>query len=417
MENGKRVSVIGAGGHVGFPLSLVLADSGFDVFGIDVNADIVENLNQGIVPYVEEGAEEILKKSLKKGNLRFTIESNPISNSNILIIIIGTPIDENLNPRIDPLLNELKKQENNFRKGQLIILRSTISPGTTEMVKKIIEDMTGMKEGSDFHLVFAPERVLQTKAITEIKKIPQIIGCFNEIGFQKAKDFFSVFNKNECIELKPHEAEIGKLITNMARYVSFALANEFYIIGDTFGANMHKVINACNKEYPRLNLPRPGPNVGGPCLYKDGYYLLEKIPFIDIIGTSFKINESMPMYLLNKVSKKHSIKKACILGMTFKPNCDDIRNSLSYKLRKQLRGIGAEIIEVDPYIPEFSDFERIRGVDTLILMTPHEEFKDLKRLVNIIDNPDCIIVDMWNYWSENEDLSNDGIYKIADIRW
>jgi len=415
-KNNRKVVVIGAGGHVGFPLSLVLADADFNVVGIDINKDLIEKLNSGIVPYVEDGAEEILKKSIKKGNLIFTDDFNKGSESDVLIIIIGTPIDDNLNPRIDILLNVFKNHKNLLHKNQLIILRSTISPRTTELVKSIIEEMTGMKEGEDFYLVFAPERVLQTKAIKEIKKLPQLIGSFNDESYEIAKKFFQEFNVNKCIKLKPQEAEIGKLITNMARYVSFALANEFYIIADSFDANMHKIIKACNLDYPRLDLPKPGPNVGGPCLYKDGYYLLEKIQFPEIIGTAFKINESIPRYLLNKVQKRQQIKKAGILGMTFKPNCDDTRNSLSYKLRKQLQGLRAEIVEIDPYIPEFNDWKKLKGVDTLILMTPHKEFRDLDKIIKFVNNNDCIIVDMWNFWDENENISNDGIYKISDIR-
>jgi len=408
------VAVLGAGGHVGLPLALVLAEADFDVRGIDVNKELNALLSRGVVPYKEEGAEELLGKSLEKGNLVFTDDFSHIKDADTVIIIIGTPVDEYLNPRFDTLINLIKDKKDLFHENQLIILRSTISPGTTRLVKEILEEVTGMEEGRDFTLVFAPERVLQTRGIEEIKNIPQLLGSFNPQGFKRAESFFSMFNTRPCIEMKPVEAEIGKLITNMARYVSFALANEFYILADTFGANIHKVIEACNKDYPRLNLPKPGPNVGGPCLYKDGYYLVERMPFPEIISTSFKINESIPRYLVDKLLKRTSIRKAGILGMTFKADCDDTRNSLSFKLRKILRQNNARIIEIDPYLDESLDFGQLEGCDAVILMTPHEEFKDFRRVCSQIDNPECLIADMWNFWIENADLSHDGIYKLKD---
>ena len=178
----NKVAIIGAGGHVGLPLSLVLADAGFDVIGIDTNNEILAKLSRGIAPYVEDGAEELLKKCLKKGSVRFTDKHDSIACSDTLIVVIGTPVDESLNPRIDPLIGIFEQYKNLLHKDQLIILRSTVSPGTTELVKLVIEDITGMTEGKDFYLVFAPERVMQTKAIQEIKSLPQLIGAFSENG-------------------------------------------------------------------------------------------------------------------------------------------------------------------------------------------------------------------------------------------
>lgn len=412
----NTVAIIGAGGHVGLPLSLVLAEAKYNVIGIDTNAALIEQLKEGVVPYVEEGAQTLLRRALKRCNLNFTPDSDVIAKARTVIVIIGTPVDEYLNPRMDPLHNLFERNKHLFRKNQLILLRSTLSPGTTDLVRWMIEDMTGMKEGRDFFLCFAPERVMQTKGIKEIKDLPQLIGAFNDKSYARAKAFFDRFIRNVCLRLTPVEAEIGKLITNMARYISFAVSNEFYMIADSYGANIHRVIRACNLDYPRLNLPRPGPNVGGPCLYKDGYYLVEKIPYPEIIDASFKINEAAPMYLLEKVKKRVRLRKAGILGMTFKANCDDVRNSLSYKLRKQLRSLKCAIVEVDPYVPEFKDMNRLKGVDALFLMTPHREFGDLKAVLKRVANPNCLIVDMWNFWDENEHLSHDGLYHAKDVR-
>jgi UDP-N-acetyl-D-mannosaminuronic acid dehydrogenase len=202
----------------------------------------------------------------------------------------------------------------------------------------------------------------------------------------------------------------------MARYISFAVANEFHMICDQYGAHAHKIIKACNQDYPRLDLPRPGPNVGGPCLYKDGYYLIERIAFPDIIANAFKINESTTRYLLDKVRRRApKLRRAAILGMTFKPECDDTRNSVSFKLQKQLRSVHCEPVPVDPFVPEYEDTSKLQGVDAIFLMTPHKAFRDLGALLRKVDNPECVVADMWNFWDENQEVAHDGIYRAADV--
>jgi UDP-N-acetyl-D-mannosaminuronic acid dehydrogenase len=413
-RHSELVAVVGAGGHVGLPLSVVLADAGYDVIGIDCDEETNEKLSRGVVPYVEHGAEELLTRSLERGNLRFTSSDEALARANVLVVIIGTPIDDNLNPRLDPLIEIFERHAGQMPQDQLIILRSTVSPGTTELLRTILEERTGKREGRDFFLVFAPERVLQTHAIREIRGLPQLIGAFSDTSFERAEAFFNRFVKSSCIRLTPVEAELGKLITNMARYISFAVANEIYMICDTYSANAHKVIDACNADYPRLDLPRPGPNVGGPCLYKDGYYLIDRIAYPEIIASAFKINESVTRFLLEKVRQRVTLRRACVLGMTFKADCDDTRNSLSFKLQKQLRSAHCEPIPVDPYLPGYEDLNRIRGVQALFLMTPHKVFRDLGPILEAIDNPDCIIVDMWNYWQENQSLSHNGMYTVRE---
>lgn len=411
----NQVSIVGAGGHIGLPLSVVVAEAGYDVFGIDKNTELNAQLNAGVVPYVEHGAQELLDRGLGRGNLRFTNDNTTLATSATIVVIVGTPIDDNLNPRIDPLIDLLGAHAPHIPDGQLIVLRSTVSPGTTELLRTVLERGSGRTEGVDFHLVFAPERVLQTRAVEEIQNLPQLVGAFTESSFVRAEEFFGRFIAMRCISMKPVEAELGKLITNMSRYVSFAMANEFYMICNTYGANSHAVIAACNEEYPRLNLPIPGPNVGGPCLYKDGYYLTEHISYPEIIANAFRVNESMPRYLLDRVTAIAKPQRVGILGLAFKANCDDTRNSLSYKLIKQVRGINAESVAVDPYVPDASDPTRLRGVDVLILMTPHREFKDLDALLAFVDNPDCIVVDAWNFWPATKAASPDGIYRAGNV--
>ncbi len=215
--------------------------------------------------------------------------------------------------------------------------------------------------------------------------------------------------------MTPAEAEIGKLVTNMARYVEFAVANEFYLIAEQFGVNIHKIIDACSYNYPRLNIPVPGPNVGGPCLYKDGWFLLERLPFNGIISTAFRINEGMTMQIVLKLQQFAHIRKVAILGLTYKAGSDDTRNSLSFKLKKQLEHT-YELVLIDPYLEDYKDMERIRGSDAIVLMTPHKEFNDLKTIMDLVANDECLYVDIWGFWERMKYKSRNGYFWGKEAR-
>jgi UDP-N-acetyl-D-mannosaminuronic acid dehydrogenase len=410
-----KVAVIGAGGHVGFPFSCVIANAGHTVYGIDINQYAVDLLNKGIVPYVEEGAADILNENLRKERLLFTTDFDFIKDSDVVAIMIGTPVDGEGNARLDDLFNFVDNELiPRMHTGQLIVLRSTVSPGTTEVLRKHISYKYGWAEGGDYHLVFCPERVVQGKSMIETSKLPQLIGAFTQHSFDVAKNFFSTFIKNEIFYLTPREAEVGKLMTNMYRYVTFAFANEFWMIGEKHGINIDKVIDACNHDYPRMSVPHPGPNVGGPCLFKDGKFLLSDIPFGDLINTSFLINEGMPDYIFNRIREINpKIDKVLILGATFKKDCDDTRNSLSFKMRKVCKKHGVEAYMDDKfYIDRLAKFPDAIKFDAVIVMTPHTGTE--------VDWPldqfrkDCVIADIWKMYPESK-LSKTGIYKVGDM--
>jgi UDP-N-acetyl-D-mannosaminuronic acid dehydrogenase len=409
-----KVAVIGAGGHVGFPFSCVIANAGHTVYGIDVNQYAVDELNKGFVPYVEEGAEEILKENLQKERLLFSTDFDFIKDVDVVAIMIGTPVDGEGNARLDDLFNFVDHTLiPRMSKHQLIVLRSTVSPGTTEVLRKHIEKKHGWREGLDYFLVFCPERVVQGKSIIETTKLPQIVGAFNDFSFKAAKDFFGSFITNQIFQLTPKEAELGKLMTNMYRYVTFAFANEMWMIGEKHGVNIDKVIDACNYDYPRMDVPHPGPNVGGPCLFKDGKFLLSDIPFGDLINTSFLINEGMPDYLFNRIKDiGPNIETVLILGATFKKDCDDTRNSLSFKMRKVCTKHGVtsfmwdSLVIVDEKLPGDQDY------DAVIVMTPHSDIPGIWPVRNF--RKDCIIADVWKMYPESK-LSNTGIYKVGDM--
>ena len=412
-----KVAVIGAGGHVGFPFSCVVADAGHTVYGIDIDVNNVDCLNKGILPYVEEGAVSILNENLKNGRLLFTTDFDYIKQADVVAIMIGTPVDGEGNARLDDLFNFVDDTLiPRMKHGQLIVLRSTVSPGTTEVLRKHIAKKHGWIDGAEYHLVFCPERVVQGRSIIETTKLPQIVGAFTTHSFKKAEEFFSTFITNKIFHLSPKEAEIGKLMTNMYRYVTFAFANEFWMIGEKHGVNIDKVIDACNYDYPRMDVPHPGPNVGGPCLFKDGRFLLSDIPFGDLIQTSFLINEGMPDYLFNRIREINpDIENVLILGATFKKGCDDIRNSLSFKMKKVCKKHGVRAYMVDPLHIEDMNIPNNKTFDAVIVMTPHDEFINPEELGYKTEDfrYDCVIADLWKMFPKSK-ISNTGIYKAGD---
>ena len=406
----SKVAVIGAGGRVGLGISLVLANAGYFVYGVEIDKFKNKMVMGGKMPFKEKFGATYLKKALKNGLLEMVDDYSVVKKSDVVVIVIGTPIDKNFNPVLDPLHNLVIDLSSQFKCNQLIILRSTVSPGTTDSIKKLIESNTKFRVGKDIYLVFAPERVTEGKAIEEMQILPQLIGAYEDSSYIMAERFFKKFLSSKCLRLTPLEAEIGKLITNMARYVEFALSNEFHLIGETFRVNINKVIDAINYNYPRLHIPSPGPNVGGPCLYKDGWFLIERIPYHELISTAFKINEGMPMQIVNKIREHKNIKKVTILGMAFKANSDDIRSSLSFKLKKQLNKLNYELVMIEPNLKGYDAIERVKGSDAVILMTPHRQFKDLKKIVKLTNNPNCLFVDIWGFWKEMRHCSQNGYF-------
>jgi UDP-N-acetyl-D-mannosaminuronic acid dehydrogenase len=414
-----KVTVIGAGGHVGLPFSLVVADAGHKVVGVDLNEELVLFLNDGNVPYIEHGAAELLAKHLETENIFFTTNPSFIKESDVVAIMLGTPVDEENNPRLDDLFDFVDNTLIPFmKKDTLVLLRSTVSPGTTEILRDRIEEKTKWKEGMDFYLAFVPERVLQTKGIEETANLPALVGVCSVMSFYKARDFLQTFINAEILRLTAREAEIAKLMTNMYRYVTFALANEFWMIGEKQGVDMYSVIKAANLGYERNAIPLPGPNVGGPCLFKDGRFLLSDIPFADLIQTSFHINEGMPDYIFNRLKEMNpKIKTVLILGAAFKKDCDDTRNSLSFKMKKVCKKNGATAYMWDPYVrtsdQDIKRFDTATEYDAVIVMTPHSGMDASWPLYKF--RKDCIVADIWKMYPESK-LSNSGIYKVGDIQ-
>jgi UDP-N-acetyl-D-mannosaminuronic acid dehydrogenase len=359
------------------------------------------------MPFMEEGS-DLLKKYVNK-NFVPTISYDVIKSSDILILTLGTPIDENMNPVLDQINDALSKIIPQLKKKQLIILRSTVSPETTIYVKDTIELKTDFKVGKDIFLAFCPERIAEGKSITETKTIPQIVGGVDNISTKKATGFFSEL-KVKTLPTDSTSAELAKLFTNMYRYINFAISNEFMVVAENFNRNIHEITELVNKDYKRGGLALPG-LTGGPCLFKDGFFLVNDNPYSDLITTSWKINEAIPLFLVKKLKLETNLrnKKVTILGVAFKPEIDDTRESLSFKIRKALLREHAKVILSDPYVKEYelqeieSDYKKaIDNADIIIVATKHNLYKKNKDLILKSIKKNSYIVDVWNVFETNQ---------------
>jgi len=384
------ICVIGGCGHVGLPLAIAFAKEGLRVSVLDINEDAMTKVRSGKMPFFEEGAEEILGEVVASG--RLVVDNNPefISESGTNLIIMGTPVDEHLNPALSLVLRAVERYMRYFRDGQLIVLRSTVYPGTSEKINRLFQEA-----GLAVDVAFCPERILEGRALKEFYELPQIISSFTPEGLRKARELFSVFG-TDIVELSPTEAELAKLFCNVWRYMKFATANEFFTIANDHGLDYYRIREAMTHKYRRAaDLPRAG-FAAGPCLFKDTMQLAAFSNNSFFIGHAAMLaNEGLPSYVVNLIKKRMDLRDATvgILGMAFKANSDDSRESLSYKLRKILELECKRVLITDPYVPD----ERIvpveqviREADVLIIAAPHDVYRSL-------NFEGKYVVDVWNF--------------------
>lgn len=400
----KTVCVIGTG-RVGLPLCLYLSELGFKVYGIDVNQRLIETLKKGRLPFLEEGAGKLLKKHLRV-NYFPTTDFSLVSQCGFVILTLGTPVDENMNPSMVQIDSALQASRKYFKPGQTLILRSTVSPGTTEYVMHFLNKISGIKVGKNFYLAFCPERIAEGKALEELKQIPQIIGGIDKNSTKKAHQFFKKF-RVKCWLTDAISAELAKLFTNMYRYISFAIANEFMILAGKHNRDIYEIVNLVNRDYKRGGLGMPGLTAGA-CLFKDGFFLINDIPFIDLISTAWKVNEAVPLFLIGKIKEKMGLadRKAVILGAAFKANIDDIRESLSFKVKKALERERAKVVLHDPLIKEYDgDLDKVlKRADLVFIATAHDFYKKnltVKKLQRLVKK-NCLICDVWNIFGTDK---------------
>ncbi|OGQ17643.1 MAG: nucleotide sugar dehydrogenase [Deltaproteobacteria bacterium RIFCSPHIGHO2_02_FULL_40_11] len=371
------ISIIGGCGHVGFPLGLSFAKAGFSVGLLDVNQKAIDQINQGQVPFKEEGAEALLKEILPKKKLTCTNDPKILLKSKCVILVTGTPLDEYLNPKLNAITKVIEEYLPYFKDGQLIILRSTIYPKTSQKIDQYFKS-----KNLNVHLTFCPERVTEGYALSEIKNIPQIVSGFSPEGIERASALFSKITK-KIIHMQPLEAELVKLFSNAYRYIHFGISNQFYMLAEEHGVDFGNIYHAMTDEYPRMKgFPRPG-FTAGPCLLKDTMQLCSFSQDHFHLGHAARlVNEHMPIHLVNQMKSKISLedKTVGILGMTFKPESDDPRESLSYKLKHLLEMEAKHVLCSDEYMKHenFCSKENlIESSDVIVIGTPHEAYQTL----------------------------------------
>ncbi len=388
--------VIGGGGHVGLPLAILLSSKGVNTAIYDISKSAVEGINSGNMPFWEPGAEKLLQESLQAKTLIATTDPSVTGETDSLIVVIGTPVDEHLNPDPQAITLALERCRPFLRNGQLLILRSTIYPGVTRQVERELEAW-----GLDIDVAFAPERIAEHNAVEELASLPQIVSSRTQRGFDRASELFSRISPT-IVRLSPEEAELAKLFTNTWRYVKFAVANQFYMMSESKGLNYENIRSAIRQDYPRAaDVPSAG-FAAGPCLFKDTMQLAAFSDNNFHLGHSaMLVNEGMPSFIVSQLESKHDLSTMTvgILGMAFKAGSDDIRSSLSYKLKRVLKFRAKKVLTTDPMVPTSVDKELVpldqvlQQADILILATPHREYKDL-----VTDKP---LVDMWGITSRN----------------
>lgn len=386
MEKQFDLCIIGGAGHVGLPFSLVFANAGKKVAIYDINSEMIQKISNGVVPFMESGAEELLSKALKNNNLVLSTDPLIIAKSKVVVITIGTPVDEFLNPVFKDIFSCFENLMEFFSNDQLIILRSTVYPGTTDRIQKWLRE-----KGKDPLIAFCPERVVQGKAIEEILDLPQIVSGTTPEAEEEATQFFKAINV-EVVNLTPIEAEFAKLFTNAYRYISFAIANQFFIIANSANQDYDKIIKGVKYHYPRMDGLGSAGFAAGPCLFKDTMQLNAFAKNQFALGqAAMNVNEGLILYLVDCLKSRFKLEETRfgLLGMAFKAGNDDIRSSLSYKLKKVLEFQSKQVITTDPYVtvdPHLVSLEEtLEKSDVLILCVPHPDYRDLKTSKPVID--------------------------------
>jgi len=392
------VTVLGGCGHVGLPLGLALADSGMRVTLYDSNAAAVDRVLAGKMPHFEPGAQEVLLRTLADGTLTASAKPSTVGESENLIVVIGTPVDEHLNPDPGAVICALEEVADELVDGQILILRSTVFPGVTRMVERLLDRL-----GKSIDVAFCPERIAEGRAMEELLTLPQIVAARSDHGYKRAATLFGSLT-TKIVRLEPEEAELAKLFTNSYRYIKFAAANQLYMMANDFGLDFERIRAAVIEEYPRAaDLPGAG-FAAGPCLLKDTMQLAAFNNNNFALGlASMQINEGLPLYLISRLESKYDLDSMTvgILGMAFKGESDDNRSSLSYKLKRVLKVRAGTVLTTDPFVTLDVDKDLLpvdvvlSRSDLVVIGAPHRAYAELE-----ITQP---VVDIW-------DLRGNGVH-------
>jgi UDP-N-acetyl-D-mannosaminuronic acid dehydrogenase len=380
------VVIVGGCGRVGLPLGMSFARKGYQVHLVDTCKERVADVNQGRMPFQEDEAEVLLGRLVESGLVKASGDPALLEHASAIIITIGTPVKEYLDPSIGEFDRAMAGLLEHVRGGQLVVLRSTVFPGVTDRLARQLE-----RAGhSDVDLAYCPERIVQGKSLHELERLPQLVAGTSARAAERAACLFSQICP-KVIFLTPIEAELAKLFCNAWRYINFAISNQFYVMASHFGVNFQRIHQALREDYPRMESFARAGFAAGPCLVKDTMQLGAFNHGSFALGqAAMMVNEGLPYLVVQEVKKNYPLADMTvgILGMAFKPDSDDPRDSLSYKLRKVLLLECREVLCTDPYVPDAGLTplaEVLDQADLLVVATPHDCYRGMAFRQPVID--------------------------------
>ena len=400
MKDQRSISVIGLG-RVGLPLALSFADRGAHVLGVDHDRAVLEAIRAGRMPWNEAGTQELLDRVAATGRLQLAERAADAAAADDIVITIGTPSFDHFESDLRQVRAAVDDLMPLLRPGHSLILRSTIAPGTTEFVAGYVEKRRGLKVGEDIFVAHAPERIAAGRFLEEISTLPCIIGGVGEASTERAASTFELFGA-PIVKTTPVQAELAKIWTNILRYATFALPNLLMMDCERYDANVFEVIDLINHDYPRGGIAMPG-LTAGTCLRKDFVFSEERSNSPGMLLAVSRVHEAVPLFLVEGIQRRLgslSSRKVAVLGLTFKRNTDDERDSLSFKLIRLLERELADVAVCDPRAgtPTQPLADAVHDADVVIIATNHSDFETPEAIREIVSgaSEDCLLVDPWN---------------------
>ena len=404
-----KINVIGLG-YIGLPTALIMAANGLEVVGTDYNKDLVNTLNSGKVTFEEKGLQELFDEALNK-NIKFTTE---YENTDMYIVAVPTPYDK-FSKKVDAIYvcKAVECVMSSCKKGAIVVIESTVSPGTIDKYVRPIIEKNGFKIGEDINLVHAPERIIPGNMVYELKHNSRTIGADSKEVGEKVAKVYRKITSGDVIVTDIKTAEMTKVVENTFRAVNIAFANELAKICRHDNMDVYEIIKICNM-HPRVNILNPGPGVGGHCISVDPWFLVGDYPSLTkVIWESMKVNDSMPEFVLNRVhnimkeNNLTDIRRVGIYGLTYKENVDDYRESPTLQLLEHQESHLAEPLKVyDPYIAkdivknQYHDFDKfLSNIDLVIVMVKHDEIKN-----NLDKLKDKVVLDTQNVCGKSKNI-------------
>jgi UDP-N-acetyl-D-mannosaminuronic acid dehydrogenase len=400
VDTHRSISVIGLG-RVGLPLALCFAQRGARVLGVDNDTEIQKSLRDGRMPFNEAGTQELLDEVLASGRLTLADRAADAAAADDIVITLGTPSFSHIESDLGQIRSAVDDLLPHLRRGHALILRSTIAPGTTEFIAGYVEKRRGLRVGADVFVAHAPERIAAGRFIAEISTLPCIIGGVGDSSTERAAAVFETFGA-PIVKTTPVQAELAKIWTNILRYTNFALPNLLMMDCERYDANVFEVIDLINRDYPRGGIAMPG-LTAGTCLRKDFAFSEERSNSPGMLLAVSRVNESVPLFLVEGLKRRLGplkVRKVAVLGLTFKRDTDDERDSLSRKLIRLLERELADVAVCDPHAatPTQTLSQAVAQADAVVVATNNSEFEtsDTLAVITATAAEDCVLVDPWN---------------------